>query len=485
MSLVISTMVVLAFVYTVSYMLQYSDESKAWEKSEKTLQNQVAVILKEPTFAYDKPVISSLIKALVADDRIDGIKVEDHRGVLLAKVGTLHSTGEITSIRLPIVDNKNEKIGSFDLLLNNESSQIRLSNAVTEKAVGLVASIILLCLVLLFVLRKIVVHPIEQVSGVLEDIARGGGDLTQRIPYTSTDEIGALSSNFNDFIGTVQNIVKELALASSELAGVSSQVTKSSQKAHSNTARQQEQTTDALEHLNQLSIATNEIAANAEDTAANTHKANELSSDGQTQMEDNLAQVNQLVEELDETLTVVTELRTSSNEIGRVLDVIKGIAEQTNLLALNAAIEAARAGESGRGFAVVADEVRALASKTHQSTIEIESIIDSLQSKSEASFEATHRSKDLAGVTIAASTSTRNLFNDIVSQMNGINDMNTHIASASEEQSQVTAVVTNGMKSLHAGATELDEQAKQLEDVIIEMANVERKMIEQIGRFTY
>lgn len=485
LSLIVSTFLVLSLVYFVSYAIQSSTESENWNKSVETLDKQVQVILQEPTFAYDKSLIQSLITALAADIRVDGIVTYDHRGQVLGKVGTLQSDTGLTKKNLPILWTDNEKIGSVDILLNDSLSQGRLSSAITDKIIGLVVSIVLLCFVLLFVLRKIVVKPIEQVSNVLEDIARGGGDLTQRIPYQSSDEIGSLANNFNDFIGTVQNIVRELAGATSELAGVNERVTHSSQMTHRNTELQQSQTSDALEHLTQLTSATNEIASNAELTASNTKNAHQLSSEGQSQMEANMQQVNTLVDELDNTSNVVTELRTASNDIGSVLDVIKSIAEQTNLLALNAAIEAARAGEYGRGFAVVADEVRALASKTHQSTTEIEGIIDSLQAKAQESFQATHRSKELAGVAIESTTSTRNLLNEIVEQMDGINDMNNHIASASEEQSHVTSVVTDGMQSLHSGASELASQARQLEEATVEMANVEKKLVEQIARFNY
>ena len=484
LSLIASTFVVLSLVYVVSYVIQSNSEAKNWEQSVETLNKQVQVILQEPTFAYDKSLIQSLITALAADARIDGLSVYDHRGKELGSVGTLQSQ-ENTKANLPILWTDKEKIGSVDILLNDSLSQNRLSTAITEKVIGLAASIVLLCLVLLFVIRKIVVSPIEQVNGVLEDIARGGGDLTQRIPIKSNDEIGALGQNFNDFIGTIQNIVKEMASATSELASVSDQVTRSSQSTHQNTEQQQKQTSDALEHLTQLTAATNEIASNAELTASNTKNAHQLSSESQSQMEANMLQVNSLVDELDNTSNVVTELRTASNDIGSVLDVIKSIADQTNLLALNAAIEAARAGEYGRGFAVVADEVRTLASRTQDSTQEIEGIIVSLQGKAQESFQATNRSKELAGVAIESTTSTRNILNEIVEQMDGINDMNNHIASASEEQSHVTTVVTDGMQSLHSGASELAVQAKQLEEATVEMSKVERKLVEQISRFTY
>ena len=485
LALVIVTLSVLSMVYVVSYVIQNDTEEKVWQQSSETLHKQIQVILKEPTFAYDKILIGSLITALNTDIRIDGLTVYDHQNNMLGKVGKLTSSSGLVKTNLPIMWNDSDKIGSVDILLNDSVIKNRLNNAISEKIISLLISITLLCFVLFKVIKIIVVTPIEQVNNVLKDIAKGGGDLTQRIPCRSKDEIGALARNFNDFIGTVQSIVGKLANASAELANVSVRVSDSSQSTRLGTDLQQQQTNDALENLTQLTLANNEIAANADSTAINTQKAHQISADSQVQMQANVIKINELVQELDHSAVVITELREVSNDIGKVLDVIKGIAEQTNLLALNAAIEAARAGESGRGFAVVADEVRALASKTHESTNEIENIINSLQAKAQESYQASHRSKELAGVAITSVTSLLDLQNDIVTQMNGINDMNTQIASASEEQSQVTLVVTEFMKALHTGSQELSKQTKELEESTTEMTNVEDQLVNQIARFTY
>jgi methyl-accepting chemotaxis protein len=320
---------------------------------------------------------------------------------------------------------------------------------------------------------------------VLGDIAQGGGDLTQRIPIKSNDELGQLSHSFNSFIETVQSIVSSLALANEELANVAQRVKSVSERTNYDSQQQREQTNEALEHLIQLQQATVHIAQSAEQTSVNTNNVNHLSQSSMKEMNNNIEKVDLLFEELDDTANIVTKLRVESQNITKVLDVIKGIAEQTNLLALNAAIEAARAGESGRGFSVVADEVRALASKTHDSTNEIETIISSLQSQAQASFDATHHSKDLVSETKDATKNAHDALNDISEKINEINNMNTSIASGSEEQTQVTQSVQEGMQKVDDGAERLAQEASSLHSATEELTQVQAKLVEQIERFTY
>jgi methyl-accepting chemotaxis protein len=266
---------------------------------------------------------------------------------------------------------------------------------------------------------------------------------------------------------------------------VAERVKSVSESTNKDSQQQRYQTKDALEHLTKLQEATVHIAQNAEQAALNTNNVHQLSESSMAQMGKNIEKVDLLFQELDSTANIVTKLRVESQNITKVLDVIKGIAEQTNLLALNAAIEAARAGESGRGFSVVADEVRALASKTHDSTNEIESIISSLQNQAQASFEATHRSKDLVTETIETTKSANDSLNEINEKIDEINKMNTLIASGSEEQTQVTNSVQQGMQQVNDGAERLAQEASSLHSTTNELSKVQAKLVAQIERFTY
>jgi methyl-accepting chemotaxis protein len=484
LALIGSTIVVLMFVSGVSYFAQKSTEQDYWQDKRQVVNSQLSVIFLEPVFAYDKPLIKATLEAVLKDAAITRITVLDQRKKVLAQ-GVSSQDKADENFTVPLIWTDNTTIGSVEIGYSHMQVDSRLTSALVEKLAALIVTIFLISLVTVFLLRKIVITPLTELSSVLGDIAQGGGDLTQRIPIKSNDELGQLAQSFNSFIETVQSIVSALALANQELANVAQRVKSVSERTNYDSQQQRAQTNEALEHLTQLQEATVHIAQSAEQTSVNTNNVNHLSQSSMKEMNTNIEKVDLLFEELDSTANIVTKLRVESQNITKVLDVIKGIAEQTNLLALNAAIEAARAGESGRGFSVVADEVRALASKTHDSTNEIETIISSLQSQAQASFDATHHSKDLVSETKDATKNAHDALNNISEKINEINNMNTLIASGSEEQTQVTQSVQEGMQKVDDGAERLAQEASSLHSATNELTQVQEKLIEQIDRFTY
>lgn len=484
-ALIGSTLVILMLVFGSSYLMQESQAYKGWDHNREVLDNQLQVILQEPVFAYDTALISSIIHVLVKNEAITDISVFDQREKALAKVKNDNNLKSDLRITLPLTWSDNSVIGSINVGYSHQSLINRLESSLHSRIITLIITLLLITFVIVVVLKRIIISPLTNLSHVLSDIAEGGGDLTQRIPVNSQDEIGALATNFNNFIETVQSIVIALAGANDELSKVTKQVDNISETTNKDTHQQNIQIKTILDNLTQLQTATLEITANAELTSTNTNNVQQASAESKVLMNNNLQQVNVLVEELDITAEVVSELRNQTQDINRVLDVIKGIAEQTNLLALNAAIEAARAGESGRGFSVVADEVRALASKTYDSTSEIEDIISSLQDRAQASFDATHRSKDLANNAIETTRSASDSLNEINLKIDDINDMNTQIACGSEEQANVTKDVRDRMQSIDTGADRLASEADLLHKTTIELTEVENKLVKQIQRFKY
>ncbi len=483
-ALVGATILVLVLVSSVSYFIQKSAEEDYWQAKRDVVNSQLSVIFLEPVFAYDIILIQATLDAVLKDEVITDITVFDQRNKVLATGGSSQGKAD-ENVTVPLIWTDNTTIGSVGIGYSHEQIDNRLNNVLFEKSAALIVAIILISVFIVILLKQIVISPLNELSSVLGDIAQGGGDLTQRIPIKSNDELGQLSHSFNSFIETVQSIVSALALANQELANVAQRVKNVSERTNYDSQQQRDQTNEALEHLIQLQEATVHIAESAEQTSVNTNNVNHLSQSSMTEMNKNIEKVDLLFEELDNTANIVTKLRVESQNITKVLDVIKGIAEQTNLLALNAAIEAARAGESGRGFSVVADEVRALASKTHDSTNEIETIISSLQSQAQASFDATHHSKDLVSETKDATKNANDALKDISEKINEINNMNTSIASGSEEQTQVTQSVQEGMQKVDDGAERLAQEASTLHSATNELTHVQEKLVEQIERFTY
>lgn len=482
----VSAALFVAFVIVsiVSNQLQTHAENNNWQRTQETLKNELSVILAEPVYSYDKPLISSIIQAFVKDNNISQIRVVDHRNQELGSSG-FATESTLETITIPLVWNDSQQIGHIELSLSSELTDKRISTSTANVTVSLLIFVVVTGIFIMVIINRVVVKPLSSVNKLLQDIALGGGDLTKRINYQSNDEIGLLVTGFNQFIGEVQKIICEVAETSQGLDEVAKQVKHASEKSHAEANNESAKTEATLSHLEQLNAATADIAQNATTAATSTNEAKDTSNRSREQMNINLNQVNELVAELDNASNIVTKLNQSSDNISGVLDVIKSIAEQTNLLALNAAIEAARAGEQGRGFAVVADEVRTLAQRTQSSTKEIEIIIASLQTQAGESVSATNRSKELAGLVIESTEITSTAMNAIADQMNHISDMNNMIASASEEQSSVTNEVRNTMEQIHKGAAGLVHEAEVLEGSIQQLSDLETGLMRQIKQFKF
>ncbi|WAJ69721.1 methyl-accepting chemotaxis protein [Catenovulum adriaticum] len=477
---------VLGLVAFGTMSMQTSSENERYENNKEAIVKQLKVILQDPVFSYDFPLIKNIIDAYMPDPIIAQVEVTDHRDKAMAETKMKQDVAlDGTAQWYEISGADGSMIGKVKIAFSRSGVENRLASQWYEKLISMAVSLLALSVLLILLINKVVVRPLTNVSQVLADIARGGGDLTQRIPVKTNDEIGTLAQNFNHFIEKIQTIIADVAQGANGLSDLSSSISSVCHKTTVNTHEQKEQTEHSLSYLKQLSEATGEIAQNAELTASSTTETFDLAAQSRTDVQTNLTHVQQLVDELENNAKVASDLKTASENIGGVLDVIKGIAEQTNLLALNAAIEAARAGETGRGFAVVADEVRSLASKTRQSTEEIESIIVSLQSKADDSYQASYRSKELVSETIESTETTVGAFAAISDKLSNINDMIIQIASATEEQSVLTKEVSQGMEHLLDGATKLTNETKGLEHNTQAMIDVEHNLSEQIKQFKY
>ncbi|GLS26623.1 methyl-accepting chemotaxis protein [Marinibactrum halimedae] len=478
-----ATFIVMTGVTAISYSLAKSDQLSQYEQQKQALMQQLGVILQEPVFVYDTAIIEQTTLSFDSVEPLSGITVYDHRDEILAtNQAENFETHEVVTVNL---EWEKRPVGRVELSLSHDYMNDTLNFLLLDKIITV--SVALGCIILFITLglNRLVTHPLQQLNAIVYDIAQGGGDLTARIPATSNDEFSTLANNFNEFIKTVQSIITELAQAVENLSGVSQQVDNICQSSSHSCKQQLTMTDTSLENIRQLAESTQEIARNAEETSENTQNASELSKLSQSSIKSNMSQVEKLVTNLENTEQVVNELKTSSNNIGTVLVVIKSIAEQTNLLALNAAIESARAGESGRGFAVVADEVRALAQKTHDSTTEIEQIIYELQHKAEASVQSTKESTRLVTDTIHSAEEADKSLDKITSSMQTIASMNHLVASATEEQSSVTMDVKGLIEEISTGAHTLTENMQELKTSTTNLVEVGGQLTKYIERFRY
>lgn len=338
-------------------------------------------------------------------------------------------------------------------VLNAPLDNLLLNNLLVGAGLLLVG-VILAALFISWLLKELHV-----VSDALKNIAQGDGDLTVRIASRSKDEVGMLAHHFNCFSENLRTMVNELTGVSSQLDDRAKDTAESAASTQAQVEYQGGEITQVSVAIEQLGTATQHIASHADQTALLSSEAVSLSQDGQHQMSQSIDAMSKLASELQQTVTAIEQLEQHSQDISTIISTINDIAEQTNLLALNAAIEAARAGEQGRGFAVVADEVRVLSHRTHQSTSEIQSMIETLQTstqKAVESMQGSYQRSEQTGEELLRSESSLRKIGESVAE---IHQMATQIATAAEEQSSVTTEISRNTSSVRDVATRLAEQA--------------------------
>lgn len=317
----------------------------------------------------------------------------------------------------------------------------------------------------------------------MRDIAQGEGDLTRRMTINGEDELDHLAEAFNQFVERIQNVVAQVAGSTSQLAAAAEELSATSEETSRYVSNQQSETEQVAAAMNEMSATVQEVAKNANDAASGAQAADGASKKGQEVVRNTIRAITQLADEVERTAGVIQEVESNSEEIGRVLEVISGISEQTNLLALNAAIEAARAGEQGRGFAVVADEVRSLARRTQESTKEIRSMIERLQSGSKSAVDAMAVGRERAQAGVSQAEEAGQALDEITVSVTRISDMNTMIASAAEEQSSVAEEINRNIANISNATDQTASGASQTFTASDELARLSADLQSLVNQF--
>ncbi|MGY3896921.1 chemotaxis protein [Aeromonas veronii] len=308
-------------------------------------------------------------------------------------------------------------------------------------------------------LVSMLLGPLSKVSQALARIADGNGDLTQRIKIDANDEVGQLANSFNRFVGSQHQLIANIRQLANELNADAERSLVTNQAAVDELQRQQQEVTMVATAVTEMASATMEIAGNAENTAAAAQQSAQSSEQGKMLVNKTRQSINGLAEEVGQATEVIGELSRHAQAITSILSTIQGIAEQTNLLALNAAIEAARAGEQGRGFAVVADEVRVLSRRTQDSTQQIQSTIETLQQTTARAVSLMQTSQSLADNSVQDADAAAAALEEITQAVSLISDMAGQIATAAEEQTQVTGEITQNTTAIKDVSDEITASA--------------------------
>jgi len=348
----------------------------------------------------------------------------------------------------------------------------------------------MIALVVIFVLifsswsiANIITKTINRIVHSLADMSTGKGDLTIRLQTRAEDEIGDLVNNFNGFITHLQLLVKVMANLSQGVSDGAGKVKSIAGKTQLGIHNQQDEINLVATAVNEMAATAQEVSRNAEEAANATKQAQEGTHQSQKIMAENITSISALVADVEHAREVIQNLAKESALIGNASQVIQGIAEQTNLLALNAAIEAARAGEQGRGFAVVADEVRSLAARTEESTTEIQSIIERLQSGTDQAVNAMESSREKAVKVVDQSQATESSLISIMTNVDTINNMNGQVASAAVEQSAVSEEVSANIVKINEVSEDTVDQAANTSQASADLAEQALNLSKIVSEF--
>ncbi|MGN5137654.1 methyl-accepting chemotaxis protein [Aeromonas sp. 164P] len=457
-SLSVSLLLVLfgGYNYSAARESSYSKQAQQVELAIKRLQ----LSLPGPLWNYESAFIEASLKSELAADMLRVLLVVNKEKLVAGFArDTAGAISPVTAIPADAAT-----YGGYDLVFDDsgqkntvarllvQTSDAAIQAQLRQQLITTVWQILVLdlCIIalLMVLIHRNVLRPLQQMNQAVFDLAKGEGDLTQRLKISRQDEMGALATNINHFIAKLQEMVAEINELSVGVLQTAERCDTLAADTRGASDSQQLELDQVATAITEMSQAVQEVAGNAVKTATATDEANLYVEQGYNLAGHANQAIHQLVGEVERVAGLMRSLSTESSSIGNIIEVINGIAEQTNLLALNAAIEAARAGDQGRGFAVVADEVRTLSGRTRQSTEEISASIKRLQQATQNVGAGMQLSQEQASRAGAESADVRISVEKIKNQVSLIREMNMYIAQASEEQHSVAEAVSHSVNRI-------------------------------------
>ncbi len=396
-------------------------------------------------FQHYVETATSLAQAIVRDT------------ISLDEIGTRSEkmTMALSALKNALQAFREKKYEQFTVAIDtaNESIQNHFVNSLL-----MFAASVLIVAVLTTITTAAIVRNTAHVNQSLGELLAGKGDLTRRLHHSSHDELGDVVKKFNAFIAKLQEIIAEIKASIDDVAKSSLKMNHITEACSGNVNTAKTELDQIASAVEQMTQSVDEVARNASLAAENAQLARDAAVQGVAAVEENLNSIDILAGNVIETTGVIKQLEAETENIGQVLDVIRGIAEQTNLLALNAAIEAARAGEQGRGFAVVADEVRSLATKTNLSTQEIQTMIERLQAGAQNAVSVMERGRDQAQASVQQAGEVGQKLSTFTGGVERIADNTALIASAAEELAITTKEISKNINVLADSVTNMSQE---------------------------
>jgi methyl-accepting chemotaxis protein len=382
---------------------------------------------------------------------------------------------KVNNILAKQVDLANKTTNDTGILVDNTVSKAN-TQTIFIAAISIVLAIVIAWFTLISITR-----PLSRVNEMLNVVA--SGDLSKKLDETGQDEFAQLSKNCNLLIESLRNLINGIVSRSTQLATAAEQTSAVTSQSTTAIIEQRSQVEQAASATTEMSSTSQSVLSSANDALGEIKQADDEAERVKGISERNRTTIELLANEVEDASQVINKLQQDSASIGSILDVIRGIAEQTNLLALNAAIEAARAGEQGRGFAVVADEVRTLASRTQESTQEIQNMIEVLQSGAEKAVSVMDTGKKQAADCVVQSEEADKALETITHAVHEAFDRSSQIATAAEEQSVVAHEISENLESIVAIAEQTTAGSQQTAESSSEVARLAEELQQSVQEF--
>ncbi|WP_158658051.1 methyl-accepting chemotaxis protein [Agarilytica rhodophyticola] len=465
--------------------LQKNEVSQIISKGESSLKKVVSMtaddeILKDLVLAQVDNF--SKIKNVLAGEESYGFEIQ--RQSIENRIAREKLLNHIDDMFL-VVDSNTTEIIRLSMSIANvakENSESVSSNSIDLNfTIAFIVTLVLLCLS--FLVIRLTSKPLSNVSEMMREIAEGEGDLTLRLKSGGVKEVDEISLAFNIFVEKIRAILEETIEAVNSVSGFADRAADVAQKTLSHMLKQNHELESIDTRVKEMGATTNQISDSATNVSHSAEAVNNRSREGKAHVDNVVSAVFELKNDISQSTESMLNLAEESQNVGKVLDVIKGIAEQTNLLALNAAIEAARAGEQGRGFSVVADEVRTLASRTQESTLEIHEIVEKLQDGAKQSLALMERGNNKIHKDVELAKTAAEMLVEITESIESISHSSQHVASSTEQQSAMNVEIGVSISNISDLSSETELSAKDTLNASTQLLDLSSKVSTLLNRF--